>query len=277
MSRTIRFKYFEDFLNHNSEFINYNPIANVFLIRNLEVALYNPQLIIDFFNIEKKNERIIVLFLQQTCLIYGNLSNDLSIEQLSNELNFEKFRNYNFAGNRKIIHQLLEINQANYDEIKYLSIYKCANTNEISTNNIKIINATIENLEDIKKIHQDFNNEFYAGYDNIPEISVNDLRNDLTSNRFFIIQNEYEIMSVACYRKEFDFPELNFVFTKEKYRGNSYAKFLTYYITNYLLKDNDFVMLYTKGNNFGAKKCFEDVGYKLDYEYTLSFKKYNVS
>lgn len=273
MPRTIRFKYFEDFVNHNSEFINDNPIANVFLIRNLEVAFYNPQSIIDFFNIEKKDERIIVLFLQQTCLIYGNLTNDLSIDKLSNELNFEKFRNYNFAGNRKIIHQLLEINQASYDETKYLSIYKCTNTNEISTNNIKIINATIENIEDIKKIHQEFNKEFYAGYDNIPEISVNDLRNDLISNRFFIIPNGNEIMSVACYRKDFDFPELNFVFTKEKYRGNSYAKFLTFYITNYLLKDNDFVMLYTKGNNFAAKKCFEDVGYKLDYEYTMSFKK----
>ena len=244
MPRTIRFEYFEDFVNHNSEFINDNPIANVFLIRNLEVAFYNPQSIIDFFNIEKKDERIIVLFLQQTCLIYGNLTNDLSIDKLSNELNFEKFRNYNFAGNRKIIHQLLEINQASYDETKYLSIYKCTNTNEISTNNIKIINATIENIEDIKKIHQEFNKEFYAGYDNIPEISVNDLRNDLISNRFFIIPNGNEIMSVACYRKDFDFPELNFVFTKEKYRGNSYAKFLTFYITNYLLKDNDFDLLF---------------------------------
>ncbi|MDY3521953.1 GNAT family N-acetyltransferase [Riemerella anatipestifer] len=273
MLKTIRFKNFKDFVNHNREFINDNPISNVFLIRNLEVALYTPEIIIDFFNIEEKNQRIIVLFLQQTCLIYGNLTSDLSIEQLSKELNFEKFRNYNFAGNRIIIHRLLEINEASYEETKHLSIYKCTNVNEISINDIKITNATIENLEDVKKIHQEFINEFYAGYDNKPEISVDDLRNDLKSNRFFIIQNENEIMSIASYSKNFDFPELNFIFTKEKYRRNSYAKFLTFYITKYLLKKNEFVMLYTKGNNLSAKKCFETVGYRIVYEYTMSFKK----
>ncbi len=53
MPRTIRFKYFEDFINHNREFVNKDPITNVFLITNLGVAYSNPQIVIDFFNIER--------------------------------------------------------------------------------------------------------------------------------------------------------------------------------------------------------------------------------
>jgi predicted GNAT family acetyltransferase len=279
MPKTIRFKHFEDFINHNREFVNENPITNVFLIRNLGVAYSNPQIVIDFFNIEEQNERIIVLFLQQTCLIYGNLTSKLSIELLSKELNFEKFKNYNFAGNRRIVHQLLDYNKSEYDETKYLSIYKCTSINEISTDySIGITRAKIENILEVKKIHQEFNNEFYAGYDNVPEISDEDLGNDLRSGNFFIIKNETEIMSIACYRQEFEFPELNFVFTKDYCRGNGYAKYLTHYITSFLLQNqNEFVMLYTKGDNLGARKCFEDVGYKLIDEYTMTFKKYNAS
>lgn len=279
MPKSIRFKNFEDFINHNREFVNENPITNVFLIRNLGVAYSNRQIIIDFFNIEEQKERIIVLFLQQTCLIYGNLTSKSSIELLSKELNFEKFKNYNFAGNRGIVHQLLDYNRSEYDETKYLSSYKCTSINEIATDDsIGITIAKIENFLEVKKIHQEFNNEFYAGYDNVPEISDEDLENDLRSGNFFIIKNETEIMSIACYRKEFEFPELNFVFTKNDYRGNGYAKALTHFITSFLLQNqNEFVMLYTKGDNLGARKCFEDVGYNLIDEYTMTFKKDDVS
>lgn len=277
MPKTIHFNYFEEFINHNRDFVNGNPITNVFLIRNFGIAYSNPQIIIDFFNIEEQDERIVVLFIQNICLIYGNLTTKVSIELLSKELYFEKFKNYTFAGNRNIIHQLLDFNKSDYEEIKYLCTYKCIDTNEISIDGNTITKAKIENFEEVKNIHTEFSNEFYAGFHNVPEISDENLKNDLNSGHFFVIKNETEIMSIACYRKEFEFPELNFVFTKNEYRGHGYAKNLTYYITNYLLENkNEFVMLYTKGDNLNARKCFEDVGYKLTDEYTMTFKKHNV-
>ncbi|ANU08927.1 GNAT family N-acetyltransferase [Planococcus antarcticus DSM 14505] len=75
---------------------------------------------------------------------------------------------------------------------------------------------------------------------------------------------EVDGVAVSCMKKSRPSKNgitVSFVFTPESWRGNGYARTLVAEVTDELLLEFDFVMLYTDLNNATANKIYREIGY----------------
>jgi len=273
MSTIYRNKYFDEFVEYNRDYINQNIVMNIFLIKAIDQVYLNPDLLFDFFNINKNRQMIIVLLIRDFCLIYGDLDDDEAIELLAKELNFEKFNRYSFAGTRNIVHKLLDYTKSEYSEVKHLSIYKCNNVNSIDYDITKIELFKLNDLQYLYLLMKDFHIEFYEGYSEDILPNIEDLKQSINEGTYFKYVEDNVIKAFGNLKYDYGFPELSLVFTKKEYRGNNIGTYLSHFLTTKGLLDYEFIMLYTKGSNKSAKRVFEKIGYFNDGEYTMFYKE----
>lgn len=275
MKSTIkRFNLFPEFVEYNRNYIDSNIVLNIYLIKSIHSVINSPNILIDCFNIAKNNQAIIVLLIEDVCLIYGNLEDDDSILLLKQELQFQKFNRYTFAGNRNIIYKLLDKTNSKYSIVKHLSIFRCLETREIedyNKENIKLIE--VNEVDKLFEMLKQFHSEFYEGYSTkiLPEI--NDLQDSISKGNYYKYLHDGKTVAVGGIKNDKGFPELSLVFTIKEKRNQNIGTELCHYLTSLCLKESSFVMLYTKGDNLSAKKVFEKIGYFNDGEYTMFYKE----
>lgn len=258
---------------YNQDYINQNIVLNIFLINAISQVYSNPNLLFDYFNINKNGQTIIVLLIKDVCLIYGDFDDDEAIELMVKELNFEKFNRYTFAGTRNIVQKLLDYTKSEYSEVKHLSIYKCNNVNSINYDNTKIEFFSINDLQSLYLLMKDFHNEFYEGYSEEMLPTIENLKQSINEETYYKYVENNVIKAFGNLKYNYGFPELSLVFTKKEYRGNNIGTYLSHFLTTKGLIDSEFITLYTKGNNQPAKKVFEKIGYFNDGEYTMYYKE----
>lgn len=275
MKSTIkRFNSFFEFVEYNRNYIYSNIVLNIYLIKSIHSVINSPYILSDCFNITKNNKTIIVLLIEDVCLIYGNLEDDDSILILEQELQFQKFSRYTFAGNRNILYKLLNKTNSKYSIVKHLSIFRCLETKEIEDyNKEKIKLIEVNEIDELFEMLKQFHSEFYEGYSTeiLPEIS--NLEESIAKGNYYKYINDGKTVAVGNIKNDKGFPELSLIFTIKEKRNQNIGTELSHYLTSLCLKESSFVMLYTKGDNISAKKVFEKIGYFNDGEYTMFYKE----
>lgn len=275
MNNTIkRFNTFPEFVEHNRNYIDRNVVLNIYLINSIHSVINDPNSLIAFFNITKGDKTIIILFLKDVCLIYGNLEDDDSILILEQELQFHKFNRYTFAGSRNIISKLLKKTNSKYSVVKHLSIYKCSQTKSINDYNKDYIQLIeIKEVDELFEFLKQFHSEFYEGYSTeiLPE--KKDLNDSIAKGNYYKYIEDGQTIAIGNIKNDKGFPELSLVYTIKEKRNKNIGTKLSHYLTSICLEKSNFVMLYTKGDNLSAKKVFENVGYFNNGEYTMFYKE----
>lgn len=249
-------------------------MLNIYLINTIHEIDSKPNLLIDHFNIVKNNKTIIVLLIKNICLVYGDLEDEDSIILLENELVFSNFNKYNFAGNRFIIKKLLDNTNSKYCQVKHLLIYKCEKPNgSIYYDKNKIQLMDIYDLNILKEILSEFNSEFYNDLSEHQVPSLETLSTGISEGTYYKYTEDNEIKAIGYIKNIYGFPELSLVHTRKQYRNNRIGTYLSTFLTNKLLNYYEFVMLYTKGDNYPAQKIFESIGYSKTGEYAMFWKE----
>lgn len=274
MSKTKRFRTFQDFVEYNHDYIQGNLILNIFLMKSIYQVLHNPSILLDFFNILKDEKSIIVLLIKDVCLVYGDLEDDNAVLTLEKELHFDKFKRYTFAGNRSVLMKLLTNTNSKFNVVKHLSIFKCSQVRNIGEYDLSRIGLIhIDELDELYSLLRKFHSEFYQGYseDILPTKSI--LTESISIGNYFKYEKDGQTIAIGSLKNDNGFPELSLIFTVKEERNKSAGTYLAHYMTSEALKSSKFIMLYTKGSNKPAKKVFEKIGYYNNGEYVMFYKE----
>jgi RimJ/RimL family protein N-acetyltransferase len=270
------FESFDDFFEYNEDFINSNPLQNIFLIRVVNSVLRGETIIYKFFNLEGNNgQSTLAMIVEQFCLIYCEKYDPAFIELLSQELEFDKFKNYSFSGDKDSVENLMKFNNAKYSLEKHLTIYKCEKLNsnfKLSPGNIRL--ATLTELNLLANFSVDFTEEYDGNKETLEEMKLM-IASGIESELLFIWENENKVcaMAVIMEREQLDFPEIGHVYTIPSQRNKGYSSSLVYKMTEKLLEEYDFTMLYTHGENPASNRAFIKIGYVKTGDYVRCFKQ----
>lgn len=120
MNRVVNFERFEEFVDFNEDFINSNPMLYYFLSETINRVFNGKVPVFKFFNVvDDERCYLIALMVEDVCLLYGNQCGDKMILKLSEELEFYKFKRYNFAGTKSVIDALFDLHKAIYELHKH--------------------------------------------------------------------------------------------------------------------------------------------------------------
>ncbi|WP_170179846.1 GNAT family N-acetyltransferase [Flavivirga rizhaonensis] len=251
-------------------------MQNIFLRRVIDQVFKGQITIFNFFNLLDKNgTQLIALIVDQFCLIYSNKFNPKMNEVLSEELEFHRFNRYTFAGNKLVIENLLNSHNSPYTIQKHLSIYRCDKVNpefEHNTGTCKL--ADLKDFEELVQLSLYFTEEYDGKREDINEMkSV--IASGISEENLYQWSDNDSICAIALvmYREQFGFPEIGHLFTNPKHRNKNYASSLVYKITERILKENNFCMLYTNGQNKASNRTFVKVGYVKTGDYIMCFKE----
>jgi len=76
-------------------------------------------LLYKFFNVICDNCFIVVLLIENECLIYADNINDEAVTKLAQELEFSLFKRYTFFGTKQVIDALFRKFNVEYEEQKH--------------------------------------------------------------------------------------------------------------------------------------------------------------
>jgi hypothetical protein len=103
MIQVINFNKFGEYVDFNEDFITSNPLLYYFLIESIKRVYKGEVPVYKFFNVVTDDEKhLIALMVEDVCLLYANDYNQEMILKLSEELEFYKFKRYNFAGTKSV-------------------------------------------------------------------------------------------------------------------------------------------------------------------------------
>jgi len=275
MYRAKRFDTFKDFVEFNKDYIESNPLQNIFLIKVITAIISGQITALDFFNIMRSNgNRIVCLIVDDTCLIYTDSYDDKSLNLLTEELEFHRFNKYAFAGNKDLVENLLITNGAKYSVGKHLCIYKCnaLNTNlKISSGKIRL--ASMGELGILTSYGVDFTQEYDGNIQSFDYMKAV-IGNAILEQKLFVWEdNQICSMAMVIKRDELNFPEIGHVYTPPEFRSKGYSKSLIHTLTGELLEEFEYSMLYTHGHNTSANKVFVNVGYFKTGDYVRCLKE----
>ncbi len=275
MYTTKRFDNFIDFYEYNKTYINSNPLQNIFLIRVINSVFRGETTIYNFFNlIADHGQHVLVLIVEDFCLIYTDKYDSEFLNILSKELEFSKFNKYTFAGNKNAIENLLKFNNAKFSTDKHLSIYKCEKLSDnFQFSHGKARLANISELNQLAEFSVMFTKEYDGNEESLESMKLM-ITNAITNDCLYVWEDEQICaMAVIMKREHFDFPEIGHVYTPNRHRSKGYSSSLVFKMTEDLLNEYDFCMLYTNGENPVSNRVFVKIGYDKTGDYVRCFKE----
>src|ERR1700754_1380979 len=136
---------FKEFVRYNEDFLEGDTLLYYFLKKTITDILEGKTKFYVAFTILKEDiGRIVVLVAKDVCLIYENGFDPEMFEAFCEQLEFEKFRRYNFAGNKGLIDALFQKYSALLEIDKHRIVYKCSRISEnftYSPGNLKMGNS----------------------------------------------------------------------------------------------------------------------------------------
>ncbi|PWT95845.1 MAG: hypothetical protein C5B52_16960, partial [Bacteroidetes bacterium] len=156
-----------DYIKDAQELIDQNPMLYHFLTETINRVLDKKVKVHKLFRIERDANIIMVLFTTEVCLVYENSFDESLIQLLSDELEFSKFKRYQFAGTKATVDALFKMNDAEYEMQKHRIIYKCEKVSEnFITAPGRMEMADIGRLDELIPLSEGFTEEYYGKEDN---------------------------------------------------------------------------------------------------------------
>ena len=263
MYKVKNFKTAREFVNFNEDFIYKNPMQNALLINVIEELAKGNISVFQAFNlVGNKNIQLLVLIVDEHCLIYCNKYDHGYLIMLSKELPFERIKDFVFAGDKDTIENLLHINSFLFKVEKYLITYKCEELNtkfKIAEGGIRSAKPSDVNI--LSKLSVDFTEEYDGNKKSLADMRM-PVHSEMMSRALFVWEhNDIYAMAVEMNRQEFDYPEIGKLFTVAEQRGKGYSSSLLFKLTEKILLKHTFCMLYTDGNNTASNLACNKVGY----------------
>jgi hypothetical protein len=254
--------------------IDQNPMLYHFLTETLNRVLDRKVKVHKLFKIEKDANIILVLFTTEVCLVYDNRFDERLTQTLSNELEFNKFKRYQFAGTKATLDALFKLNDAEYEMQKHRIIYKC----EMVTENFisaagRMEMADIGRLDELVQLSEGFAEEYYGKEHNDGDATTR-IISGIQSDTLYQWVDNGAICSIAqSLHDEHDFPVIGHFYTDPSQRGKGYGSSIIHRLTKGLLDvGNEFVMLSTNALTPSSNRVFQKVGYVKTGEYLLCYK-----
>lgn len=274
MAQVKTFLRYVDFLDENKDLMDSNPLQYFFLREMFDKAVKKEVQLIKMFNVRNDNNRIIVLHCTEVCLIYDDNFDETLIPVMSKELAFEKFKKFQFAGSKRTIDKLFELNNASYEMDKHRVTYKCKAVNAAflpSTGRMQM--GDIKRLDELVELSRGFAKDYYGenkSYDDSARLILSGIGQD---SIYQWVDNGRVCAMAQSMNHEFDFPVIGHFYTHPAQRNKGYGASLVHGLTKGLLGvGHEFVTLQTNALTPASNRVFEKVGYENVGEYLLAYK-----
>jgi hypothetical protein len=198
------------------------------------------------------------------------------IPLLSKELEFEKFNRFQFAGSKRTIDKLFELNNASYEMQKHRVTYKCSAVRDPFTPAPgRMEMGDIDRLDELVSLSRGFAKDYYGenkSFDDAEALIINGIQED--SIYQWVDNGTVCAMAQSLYG-EYDFPVIGHFYTNPSNRNKGYGTSIVHALTKGLLREggHEFVMLQTNALTPQSNRVFEKVGYQNVGEYLLAFKE----
>ncbi len=275
MPQLQRFLEFEEFVKVNSDFAESNPMLYYFLIKTVNRITAGKEKVHKLFNIYNGNNRIVVLFTTDVCLIYEDRFDEEMISLLSEEIEFSKIIRYQFAGSKKTIDALFALHQKKYVIQKHRIIYRCAavlQDFEYAPGSLQM--GDRNRIEELTALSEGFAKEYY-GDTKEPENMRHKIISGIMDDTIYQWVDDGRVCSMAqSLNEDYDFPVIGHFYTLTVSRNKGYGASIVHALTKGLLEaGNTHVMLSTNALTPASNRVFEKVGYVNVGEYLLAFKE----
>lgn len=277
MTEIKKFVDFRDYEKFNIDFIASNQLLYYHLEHTIERVYQGKAqspLLYKFFNVICDNCFIVVLLIENECLIYADNINDEAVTKLAQELEFSLFKRYTFFGTKQVIDALFRKFNVEYEEQKHRKIYECKNvTDNFVYSSGQMRMGDITRLEELSLFTSQFNEEYYG--DNKKDVDPSAIIfSGIMNDNLYQWNLEGEICAIAqAMHNQFDYPVIGHVFTNPSFRGKGYASSLVHRLTKGLLEaGNEKCILSTNAYTPASNKAFLNAGYVLTGEYVVRYK-----
>lgn len=263
MYKVKNFKIAKEFVDYNEDFIYSNPIQNILLINAIAEIKKNNLGVFQAFNlVGNKDIHLLVLIVEDHCLIYSNQYDSKCLDILSKELPFERLSNFVFAGEKETIENLLKLKGLNFIVEKHLTIYKCKKLNsQFKTSSGKMRLATPGDVTYLTNLSVDFTEEYDGNKESFTTMNWSVISEISESSLYVWEDGQICAMAIEMNRQETGFPEIGKLYTVPEYRNKGYSSSLVFKLTEKILSNNSLCMLYTHGENEAANRSVVKVGY----------------
>jgi predicted GNAT family acetyltransferase len=274
MTSIIRTESFNEFYDSNYKRLLENPMLNYHIIDVMK-KIASEEIVPDLgFNVVSENRNIVVLKTDLVCLIYGNDFDEEMLRLLSDELQFEKFRGYYFAGSKNILEALFALNNSSYRLEKYRIIYKCEKvTEDFEYAPGELHMGDISRLKELANLSRAFIKE-WDGQEKSLEEQKRNVAAGIANDNFYQWLYRTNIAAIAQVMCEpYDFPVIGHLYANAAFRNQGFASSIVHSITKGLLDEGDnFVMLSADGNNPASNTVFKRTGYESVGDYIRIWK-----
>lgn len=253
-----------EFLDLNGDYIYANPMEHVLLINVIEGVRQNMLRVFQAFNIESEicGTQVMVFVVDGHCLIYSSQYDEAYLNILASELPFDKLKEVVFAGDKKTIENLLYFKSLNFEVEKHLVIYRCEKLNpdfRISPGGMRLVDRN--EAQELIKLSLDFTEQYEGIRENPIEMEAA-VENEIREKKLFVWDAKgICALAVEMNRQSFDYPEIGKLYTVPEKIGRGFASSLLYRLTEKILSEHPFCMLYTNGNNPASNRACIKAGY----------------
>ena len=201
-------------------------------------------------------------------LVYGENWTKNQLIEMREVFELNKFTNFTLAGDNDLIDELINFYKPkNFTVEKRRLFYKANEINNFTSDNIKIQNGTLNQLNELAKMLQDYYHEEYNGLnDKTLEEMQERIYSVVQSKKIYVLLNNKEIILSFCTIID---PDIGIMFTKREYRKNGYAKIILSYCSRILQQKNEIVYVMTDRDKLESNIVCEAVGFKPFYNYIM--------
>jgi RimJ/RimL family protein N-acetyltransferase len=239
-----------------------------------QLYLFIGRLMLAFTILKEGTSRIVVLVVEDICLIYENGYDPEMFDRFCEELEFRKFNRFNFAGSKGLIDALFEKYEATFDVTKHRIIYKCSQVSEdFSYSPGSLTMGNPDNLEALAEWGVAFSKD-YDGTIRSKEEARATIISGIRKDNIYQWQDNGKVCAMAqVMLDEYDFPVIGHFYTDPAQRNKGYGSSVIHRITKGLLgAGNPFCMLAADAANPASNKAFIKAGYQPTGEYVRGYK-----
>jgi hypothetical protein len=228
------------------------------------------QLPVSIFSIINISESGWVLILHgEMLLVYGENWTKNQLIEIREVFELNKFTNFTLAGDNDLIDELISLyNPKNFVVQKRRLFYKASEIISFTSDNMKIQNGTLDQLNELAKMLQDYYHEEYSGLnDKTFEEMQQRIYSVIQSEKIYVLLDNKENIVSFCTIID---PDIGIMFTKREYRNNGYAKIILSYCSRILQQKNKIVYVMTDRDKMESNIVCKAVGFKPFYNYIMT-------
>lgn len=265
---------FKEFVRLNEDFLEQNPLLYYFLTKTInDVFQGNARFHFAFTILKEQVGRIVVLVAEDACLIYENGFDAEMFDTFCEQLEFGKFKRFNFAGSKPLIDALFKKYGATFDATKHRIIYKCSRVAEnfhYASGTLKMGNP--QHIHILTAMGVEFS-KAYDGTDRPKEEAMATIVAGIRNDNIYQWEDQSKVCAMAQVMDEYDFPVIGHFFTDPAQRNKGYGASVIHRITAGLLDAaHPYVMLVADATNPASNRAFIKAGYYATGEYVRGYK-----